>query len=156
MNRLIGWLLVALAVVVGAVVFGPAICNLDWGRLIQAGPKCNLSEENCKRIGNGMTVEEVTRILGTPTKDATGTMAGVGAGHDSARFMIWSDGNFSVRVDFNLEGRVVAKTRHREGVKEGARRGQKVAATKSGKNGYRHIAYITYIWWLSPFFTPPF
>jgi hypothetical protein len=112
MKRLLGWFL-ALAVLLGIVwVVGPAVVDVDWGSAVRGRTESSLSDQNYRKIENGMTRQDVTNVLGLPSEDHMGTMAGSGRLDDGARYLSWSDGNIQVLVYFNPEGVVISKKRN--------------------------------------------
>ena len=53
----------------------------------------------------------MTAILGSPSQDNMGSMAGVGTHGNGSRFLVWSDGSMEVTVNFSQEGLVISKSR---------------------------------------------
>ncbi|MFZ1933514.1 MAG: hypothetical protein WCB27_14725 [Thermoguttaceae bacterium] len=113
MKRLLAWLLVALAVVLGVVVLGPMVRNTDLKSRLYGPSGAHLSVEAFDKIHNGMRPQEVTGILGNASEDHMGSMAGVGALGNGARFLVWRDGTMEVTVRFSQEGLVISKTHTR-------------------------------------------
>jgi hypothetical protein len=109
--KLVWWLLVALAVVVGVVMLWPSVSNIDWKKPIRTPSATHLSDETYGKVRNGMNVAEATAILGDPSQDHMGHMAGVGTVGNGSRFLIWSDGTMEVTVNFSQEGLVISKSR---------------------------------------------
>jgi hypothetical protein len=109
MKRLIGWLLVVL-VLAGVVVIGPIVCDIDWTSVFRSRASNRLAVETFRKIVNGMNRQDVTAILGAPSEDHMGSLAGSGTLEDGSRFLVWSDGRTEVTVHFNPEGLVISKT----------------------------------------------
>lgn len=78
------------------------VAGLGLSLLAGCGSKVN--KENFEKIQKGMTVEEVTEILGDPT-DAGGVAADVGPVDVSAQTYTWEDGDKKITVTF-LNGKV--------------------------------------------------
>lgn len=62
-----------------------------------------LSLENFERVKEGMTQEEVVKILGEPKESSSASFAGL-----SGTAAVWSDGKTRINVQF-FNGRVQAK-----------------------------------------------
>ena len=113
MKRLIGWSLAVVALLVVVKVVGPTVGEIGWKSGLHGQPDSHLSGKSFGKIGNGMNREEVTAILGLPSEDHMGSVAGSGTLEDGSRFLIWSDGSTQVTVHFSPEGLVISKSKKR-------------------------------------------
>ena len=110
MQRLLGWLLVILVLLAVVVVVGPLVCGRDGENGLHGGSDGRLTGESFQKIQKGMNRQEVVTLLGLPSEDHTGSLAGSSVLEDGSRFLVWSNGSWEVTVHFNAEGLVTSKT----------------------------------------------
>ena len=110
MRRLVGRLLLAGVLLAGAVALGPLLYDIDWQSGFRGRSSSHLTSERVGKIVNGLNRQEVTAILGLPSEDHMGSLAGSGTIEDGSRFLIWNDGRMELTVHFNPEGLVISKT----------------------------------------------
>lgn len=111
MRRLLGRFLVAGVLLAGAVAIAPFVWNVDWQSGFSGRSNGDLTAQSVAKIRNGMNRPEVTAILGPPSEDRMGSLAGSCTVGDGSRFLVWSDGHMEVRVHFSPEGFVISTTR---------------------------------------------
>jgi hypothetical protein len=85
--------------------------NIDWKSPVRTPSATHLSDETFAKVRNAMNAAEVTAILGDPSQDHMGHMAGGGIHGNGSRFLVWSDGRMEVTVTFSQEGLVINKSR---------------------------------------------
>ncbi len=115
MKRLLGWLLVVAVLLVAVVVIGPRVGDIDWASGTRNHADSRLTDENFRKIHNGMNRVEVEAVLGLPSEDHMGShmgsVADSGIREDESRFLLWSDGSTEMTVHFNPEGFAISKAR---------------------------------------------